>query len=225
MEIFRDFIPFQGAGRSAGSGTAAVAGAASGVDGALALLREVVATAVGDAALFGFQAAADFAGTLEELWRTLEYLQIVAVGAVDRTRKEATAATAKAASSWTTGWRENPGPGPVTGPAAGPAGAADAGGGAGDTDGAAADAAAGAGVVDDGYRNTTEFLRARLRIGAPEARRRLSLAGTLLPRQGFTGGALPAVHGELGAAVAAGDVPSRSATFDHPGPGPGPARL
>ena len=68
-------------------------------------------------------------------------------------------------------------------------------------------------AVDDGYRNTTEFLRARLRISAAEARRRLALAGSLLPRQGFTGEPLPPVHGELGAAVAAGEVASRAATI------------
>ncbi|AOT05567.1 hypothetical protein ASPU41_13675 [Arthrobacter sp. U41] len=68
-------------------------------------------------------------------------------------------------------------------------------------------------AVDDGYRNTTEFLRARLRISAAEARRRLALAGSLLPRQGFTGERLPPVHGELSAAVATGEVPSRSATI------------
>ena len=42
-------------------------------------------------------------------------------------------------------------------------------------------------AADDGYRNTAEFLRARLRIGAAEARRRLALAEGLLPRQGFAG--------------------------------------
>ena len=68
-------------------------------------------------------------------------------------------------------------------------------------------------AVDDGYRNTTEFLRARLRISAAEARRRLSLADSLLPRQGFTGEPLPPVHGELGSAVAAGEVASRAATI------------
>ena len=67
--------------------------------------------------------------------------------------------------------------------------------------------------MDDGYRNTTEFLRARLRISAAEARRRLALAGDLLPRQGFSGDPLPPVREELGAAVAAGEVSSRAATI------------
>ncbi|SKB49544.1 protein of unknown function, partial [Arthrobacter sp. 49Tsu3.1M3] len=67
-------------------------------------------------------------------------------------------------------------------------------------------------VLDDGYRNTVEFLRARLRIGAAEARRRLCLADALLPRQGLAGQPVPPVHPELGAAVAAGEVASRAAT-------------
>ncbi|MDN4642376.1 HNH endonuclease signature motif containing protein, partial [Arthrobacter sp. PsM3] len=40
-----------------------------------------------------------------------------------------------------------------------------------------------------------------------------SLAESLLPRQGFTGGPLPSVHGELGAAVASGEIASRPATI------------
>ncbi|WP_211883387.1 DUF222 domain-containing protein, partial [Pseudarthrobacter albicanus] len=68
--------------------------------------------------------------------------------------------------------------------------------------------------VDDGCRNTTEFLRARLRISAAEARRRLSLAGSVLPRPVLAGRQpLPALRAELGEAVAAGEVPSRSATI------------
>ena len=67
-------------------------------------------TAVEDAALLGFQAASDFAGTVEELSRVMEYLQLVAAGAVDRTRKQAAAAASKAGTSWTTGWRETPPP-------------------------------------------------------------------------------------------------------------------
>jgi hypothetical protein len=67
-------------------------------------------------------------------------------------------------------------------------------------------------VLDDGYRNTTEFLRARLRIGAAEAKRRLCLAETVLPRPGLAGRPVPPEHPELGAAVAAGEVASRAAT-------------
>ncbi|MCB5292486.1 HNH endonuclease signature motif containing protein [Arthrobacter sp. SO3] len=216
MEAVRDFMDLPDTERDVNRGTdrgtarPAVSGV-SGVDEALAVLRDVSSTAAGDAAFLGFQAASDFAGTVEELSRVMEFLQLVAAAAVDRTRKQAAATAAKASTSWTTGWRKTPAPGAdaaADGPDAGSAGAA--------TPGAPDAAATGDGsivAVDDGYRNTTEFLRARLRIGAAEARRRLSLAETLLPRQGFTGGPLPAVHGELGAAVAAGEVASRPATI------------
>ena len=222
METVRDFIACEDtdrdAERSAGRGTSrAGQPGADGVADALAILREVGLTAVEDAALLGFQAASDFAGTVEELSRVTEYLQLVAAGAVDRTRKQAAAAATKAGTSWTTGWRESTGPGACT----------ESGSGTAWPDGAespavavTADAPAVAGspavagtAVDDGYRNTTEFLRARLRISAGEARRRLSLAECLLPRQGFTGEPLPPVHGELGSAVAAGEVASRAATI------------
>ena len=224
METVRDFIAFEDTDRDAehstGCGTPrAGQPGMDGVNEALAILREVGLTAVGDAALLGFQAASDFAGTVEELSRVMEYLQLVAAGAVDRTRQRAAASATRAGTSWTTGWRENTGPGTFTEAGAGTAGldsVAEAAAGAVDAP-AAADgptvAVAVAEAVDDGYRNTTEFLRARLRISAAEARRRLALAGSLLPRQGFTGERLPPVHGELSAAVATGEVPSRSATI------------
>ncbi len=189
----------------------------SSLDVALAILQDVRSTAVEDAGSWGLQEAADFAGSVEEISRTMEYLQLVAAAAVDRTRKQSAAAgvAAGAVTSWTTGWRESPG-GWVTGgsgtaePAGTPA-AADAAAKA--TTAVTADASSGpAASVDDGYRNTVEFLRARLRIGAAEARRRLSLAEALLPRQGLGGRVMPAVHRELGAAVAAGEVASRAAT-------------
>ncbi|NUU32428.1 HNH endonuclease, partial [Arthrobacter sp. C9C5] len=58
----------------------------------LGQLREVCATAVRDAALFGFAEAAEYAAGVEELARAVEYLQLVGAAAVDRTRKEAAAA-------------------------------------------------------------------------------------------------------------------------------------
>ncbi|MFJ4071310.1 hypothetical protein ACIPV6_11980, partial [Paenarthrobacter sp. NPDC089988] len=74
-------------------------------DGAAALesLRDSALPAAG---LFGFGEAADFAGRVEELARTIEYLQIVAAQAVERTREEAKhAGTAAAGSRGITGWR------------------------------------------------------------------------------------------------------------------------
>ncbi|HEX9225320.1 MAG TPA: DUF222 domain-containing protein, partial [Arthrobacter sp.] len=249
----RDFIAVEDSGRGiAPAGPSGVAGV-QGVDTALALAREVASTAAGDAALWDFREAADFAGAVEELSRVAEYLQVVAAGAVDRTRTQAAAAP-KASTAWTTGWRDDStdataGPGNASGAvgawaasesevtagggdAAAVSGSAVAAGAAGGGDAAAvsgsevAAGAAGGGAVsgsvgagdsrlavDDGYRNTTEFLRARLRISAAEARRRLSLAGDLLPRQGFSGDPLPPAREELGAAVAAGEVSSRAATL------------
>ncbi|QDY89637.1 DUF222 domain-containing protein [Arthrobacter sp. UKPF54-2] len=133
------------------------------LDSVLGQLRGFCATAVGDAALLGFAEAAEFAGRVEEITRAAEYLQLVAAGAVQRTRFEAA------------------------------------------NDGAPA--------LDDGYRKTSEFLRDQLQISAVEAHRRLTLAQDLLPRTGMTGQPLPPVREELAAAVAAGAVPSRSATI------------
>ncbi|WP_318260937.1 HNH endonuclease signature motif containing protein [Paenarthrobacter ureafaciens] len=73
---------------------------------------------------------------------------------------------------------------------------------------------AGAGsVLDDGYRNAAEFLRARLRIDIREARRRLTQAALLLPGTSLTGETTSPRHEHLATAFAATDVPSRSATI------------
>ncbi|MEQ4520841.1 hypothetical protein ABLI39_15935, partial [Pseudarthrobacter sp. B907] len=66
------------------------------VDSVLGQLRGFCATAVGDAALMDFGEAAEFAGRVEEISRAAEYLQLVAAGAVERTRKEAAAVGAPA---------------------------------------------------------------------------------------------------------------------------------
>jgi len=59
-----------------------------------ASLREVCAAAVDDAGVLGFAEAAAFAGDVEEIARAVEFLQVVAAGAVDRTRTQAAAADA-----------------------------------------------------------------------------------------------------------------------------------
>jgi len=167
MSVVSDGLSYMGigaaliarpAGRPGGDGRGAAL-----LGSVLEQLRELCATAVGDAALLGFGEAAKFAGRVEEISRAVEYLQVVAAEAVDRTRKEG-----------------------------------------------AADALPAAG---DGYRKTGDFLRARLQISAAEAHRRLCLAGTVLPRTGIIGQVLPPLREELAAAVAAGAVPSRSATI------------
>ena len=115
MEAVRDFIrDFTACGDEAeGTERGAAPVGQSGMDAALAALRAVGSTAVEDAGSWGFRAASDFAGQVEEFSRTVEYLQLVAAAAVDRTRKQsaaaATGAAAGAVTAWTTGWRESPG--------------------------------------------------------------------------------------------------------------------
>src|SRR5919205_2983503 len=135
-----------------------------------------------DTALWGFGRSADFADRVERLSRRVEHLQVAAAGAVERSR---TAALAAAAA-------------PLV------------------PDAVSAETAAG-GYVDadpdaDGARNTVEFLRTRLGIGACEARRRLTLADSILPRPGFGGQQLPPRYEELAAAASTGQVSSRAAT-------------
>src|SRR6476660_7824294 len=181
MEAVRDFIrDFTACGDEAqGTDRGAAPARPSGMDAALAALRAVGSTAAQDAGSWGFQAASDFAGQIEEVSRTVEFLQLVAAAAVDRTRKQSAAAGAGAAAgavtSWTTGWRESPGGWETGGSgAAEPAGTAAATGApatvtATDAPPPAPAVTAGASavpapvvsgsIVDDGYRNTVEFLR------------------------------------------------------------------
>ncbi|SDK48786.1 hypothetical protein [Arthrobacter sp. ok362] len=162
------------------------------VAAALALLRACSESAAGNVARLNFVEASDFADDVEDLSRTVEYLQIIAAAGVDRTRREAAAVqkasagwgsdtAAGTAGDWLTGWNQEPGE---------------------STSAAASTAVAASAVADDGYRNSAEFLQARLRIGASEAKRRLVLAAELLPRTGIAGRALPPARQELAAAVA-----------------------
>ncbi|MDR6504849.1 DUF222 domain-containing protein [Arthrobacter oryzae] len=189
-------------------------GASGELSRCLELLKAVGSTAVEDAALLSFREAADFAASVEEVSRAAEYLQIVAAGAVNRTRREAQAAARSAvvgsgsagsgaAVGWVTGW------GTET---------------AGDHEGTRTPAAAGHVVppavnpagpdpADDGSRNAAEFLRTSLRISIAEARRRIALSSAVLPRAGITGHIEPPVRPELAAAVVAAAVGSRAATI------------
>ncbi len=117
MEAARDFIPFEDEGQGADRDT--VRARQLGVDGALAALRAVSATAVEDAASWGLAAASDFAGNVEEISRTVEYLQVVAASAVDRARKQSAADPGRAGTSWTTGWRDDASGSAPASPAAG----------------------------------------------------------------------------------------------------------
>ncbi len=190
---------------------------------ALSLVRASTATAVDDTKLLGVAGASAFAGRVEELSRAVEYLQVVAAAAVDRSRRQANSSThapaggfragAKGAVSegapagWLTGWNaeetakglEETATAPCSLPELAP--------------GQAIGALFASGCSDDGFRNATEFLRARLRISASEARRRLSLAAELLPRTGIAEQPLPAAKEELAAAVASGGVASHAASI------------
>ncbi|MDQ1058791.1 hypothetical protein QFZ23_002692 [Arthrobacter globiformis] len=149
--------------------------AADVVDRSLDLLTSSAITAE-DTALWGFGQAADFAGRVERLSRHVEFLQVVAAGAVDRARTGAlTGATSPLDPTAAVSGGE-PAPG------------------------------------DDGSRNTVEFLQARLRIPAGEARRRLGLAGAVLPRAGFGGQQLPPRYEELAAAISTAQISSRAGT-------------
>jgi hypothetical protein len=72
-------------------------------------LLNAAALAAPDAlAVTGYVEASDFAGQVEDLARSVECLQLLAAGAVDRTRSEAITAAAAARSArsrgWVTGW-------------------------------------------------------------------------------------------------------------------------
>ncbi|MFJ4226748.1 DUF222 domain-containing protein [Paenarthrobacter nicotinovorans] len=169
------------------------------LDDAVEALAGLRGAAVADARLFGFVEAADFAGRVEDLARTLEYVQIIAAQAVERTRNQARLQVqGSGGPEWRTGWTEPAANGGATGAGAGTS--------------PSAGASAGS-VLDDGYRNAAEFLRARLRIGIGEARRRLALSADALPRTAMTGQQVPARREHLAQALATAHIPSRSATI------------
>lgn len=163
-----------------GAGGIALAAPPPGLRAFLANARESLlsaTSAAGESALLDVPEAARFAADVEELSRQIEYLQVVAAAAVERTRRLATGLAAAPLGS----------PAPT--------------------------APNGSSVADDGYRTPAEFLRASLRISAREARRRLCLAESLLPRTSFTGQLQPPVQPELAEAFAAGSLGSQSATI------------
>ncbi|MFC9333609.1 DUF222 domain-containing protein [Arthrobacter sp. NPDC057009] len=182
----------------------------------LVLLDSAVAAAEEELAAASFPEAADFAELTEQLSRRIEYLQLQAAAAVERTRAEAISAAeaANRAAGWTTGWGNEPET--AAAPDAQPSEAAAV--------GSPADAPSSADPLtvparavawspaDDGSRNTVDFLRTRLRISSAEARRRLALAGDVLPRTGLAGRPMPPIHEETAAALTAGIISSRAGT-------------
>ena len=175
--------PPQGREPSPGS-SADLTGIGRILENCISGLDSARSTAAVEGRLMDFTEAAAFAGTVEEISRSLEYLQVVAAHAVARTRHEA----------------EQMKPSRAAGPGSQAAKAQEYGG-------------KPASLLDDGYRNAAEFLRARLRIGISEARRRLALASELLPHAGIAGQSVTPKREELADAIASALVPSRSATI------------
>ncbi len=214
---------------------------ASALAEAIAVVKAAVAAGPDFLAMAGYAEAADYASQVEDLSRSVEYLQVLGAGAVDRTRAQAitdaAAARTRTGRTWITGWDNGTETLNET-DASWPHGSADPAA-VGDTGFAGsttpvyagftgpavvsvapAPAASGRAVssvpaspADDGCRNTAEFLRARLRISSAEAHRRITLAHTVLPRPGITGHTQPAERPELATALAAGIVASRPATI------------
>lgn len=120
---------------------------------------------------------------IEDLSRTVEYLQVAAAAAVDR-------------SSAAAGGRPAEGNSPATG-------------GAGFAFGLPDPAAS----TRSAFRCTAEYLQDRLRISRTEANRRLRLGAKLTPRITLTGEPLPAACEHLAAEVSAGVVSGKAATM------------
>lgn len=204
------------------------------------LLAAAAAAAPRILAAADYVEAAEFAGGVEDLSRSVEYLQVLAAGSVDRTRTQAIAAADAARASrsrtgkgWVTGWDN----GVETLNETDTAWPGDA---ALNSSPASVSAANGSAVrgartqieldrpgrvvtspADDGCANTAEFLRQRLRIGKSEAHRRLALAADILPTTTLTGHTIPATREHLAAALtptpapaAAGNVHDTAGTED-----------
>jgi hypothetical protein len=188
-----------------GNSDAGAGPATADLKASLALLDSAITAAQEELAAANFLEAADFAELTEKLSRRIEYLQLQAAAAVERTRAEAinAAEAANRAAGWTTGWGNEP----ETTPA----------GDTGENTSAAVPAVPARAVTwspaDDGARNAADFLRTRLRISASEARRRLTLAHLTLPRTGLAGRPMPPEHEETAAALTAGIISSRAGTI------------
>ncbi|MEV8146786.1 DUF222 domain-containing protein [Arthrobacter sp. NPDC080073] len=177
------------------------------LESALTALRSLARTAVDDIGPLGLPDSAAFASGVEELSRTLDYLQLVAAGQLHRVRQQEPAA----GIGWTTGWgAETRADGSSDGPGSPEieSGAAEASADVGNGSLAATSAVAGFRE----FRNTGEHLRSLLRISAAEARRRLALAENLLPGRSLTGQRIQPRYGEVAAALACGSIASRPAT-------------
>ncbi|UKA62356.1 DUF222 domain-containing protein [Arthrobacter sp. FW306-04-A] len=98
-------VPASGAGFRS-PGPASVGGAAADLQRCLGLLDSALSTAPDELGATTFPEAADFAEIAEELSRRVEYLQLLAAAAVEKTRSEAiiAAGSTRRTVGWTTGW-------------------------------------------------------------------------------------------------------------------------
>ncbi|MET3173122.1 UNVERIFIED_ORG: hypothetical protein ABIB52_000950 [Arthrobacter sp. UYCu721] len=218
MEAFEDQVAQNG-------GTTAVLSADAGLAAAIVSVNAAAASAPGTLAMAGYVDAADFAGLVEDLSRTVDYLQILAAGAVDRTRTRAitAATTTRTTRSWITGWHNGAETLNET-DALWPA-----------TTTAGTTCPVRRSPADDGCKNTAEFLRLRLRIGIgrSEAHRRVHLAHNILPAITLTGDPVPPMREHLAAALSPTATTSSTDTSAYDGadaatpfqaaPGSGPA--
>ncbi|WP_320537275.1 HNH endonuclease signature motif containing protein [Pseudarthrobacter sp. IC2-21] len=180
--------------RLMGNGGSAAVPAPVSLATAIAVVSAALAAVPEQLAMADYAEAAEFAAQAEELSRSVDYLQILAAGTVDRTRTQAiiSAATTRAARTWVTGWdngtetlNETDAAWPAIGPAL-----------------PAAAIPVPTSPADDGCKTTAEFLRVRLRIGLGEAKRRLHLAHAILPETTLTGDRIGPAHEHLAAAFA-----------------------
>ncbi|MDQ0028310.1 HNH endonuclease signature motif containing protein [Arthrobacter bambusae] len=183
-------------------------GSQAALEGAVAAVRSLSGKAADDVGVLGFQEAVAFADAVEELSRTLDYLQVVAASALDAARNQEDASRPGRASSWAA--ETEAGVGWTSGSAAGPEGAQYVGAGSVQPDAVYSVLGRG-GDRGAEFRSTAEHLRSLLRISAAEARRRLALAGELLPGRSLTGQAVRPRYEETAAALASGAIGSRSA--------------
>ncbi|WP_307608630.1 DUF222 domain-containing protein [Pseudarthrobacter sp. W1I19] len=175
------------------------------------LLAQAAAAAPSILAGASYVEAANYAAGVEDLSRTMEYLQVLCAGTVDRTRTQAIAAADAARASrshtrtgpgtgkgWVTGWdngvetlneTDTHWPGGSTPCDTGTVSATDS------RDQVVTSPA------DDGCANTAESLRLLLRIGKSEANRRLALAKDILPATTLTGDTIPAARQHLATAL------------------------
>ncbi len=154
-----------------------------------------------DAEFVSTQALADTVAAIEELSRVVDHLQTVGAHALEQqnivqvgeSHHRFSLSTSRLFNSTTAAGRtaaDNAAPGS---PATGRAG--------------------GGGRRGTEFRDTAEYLRARLRISRSEAKRRLRVGSSVLAGRSFSGDIVPATMQTLGAATATGQISGQAATI------------